>query len=120
MVDLWTRFTWLRALERPRASIEWRDLRVVHPGRAEGPLVGGNLALVEAMAASGRWRTPAGAILALEDVTERPYRVDRIIMQPIIFFGFADPVEIQIGFVPDLKIPGFHFLHAVTFDKMRG
>src|SRR5439155_1267793 len=42
-------------------------------------LVGGNLALVQAMAASGRWRPPRGAILALEDVTERPYRIDRML-----------------------------------------
>jgi muramoyltetrapeptide carboxypeptidase len=31
------------------------------------------------MAAAGRWRPPAGAILALEDVTERPYRLDRML-----------------------------------------
>jgi muramoyltetrapeptide carboxypeptidase len=52
---------------------------VIRAGAARGPLVGGNLALVEAMAAAGRWRPPDGAILALEDVTERPYRMDRML-----------------------------------------
>lgn len=77
--DPWTRACWLRALERPRAPVEWRDLDTVRPGSAEGALVGGNLALVEAMAAAGRWRPPEGAILALEDVSERPYRLDRML-----------------------------------------
>jgi muramoyltetrapeptide carboxypeptidase len=31
------------------------------------------------MCAAGRLRLPAGAILALEDVTERPYRLDRLL-----------------------------------------
>jgi muramoyltetrapeptide carboxypeptidase len=77
--DPWTRACWLRALERPSAEVEWRDLLVLRGGEAEGPLVGGNLSLVEAMAAAGRWRPPAGAILALEDVSERPYRLDRML-----------------------------------------
>lgn len=69
----------IAALETPRAPLAWTDLHVVHAGRAEGPLVGGNLALVAAMAASGRLAIPPGAILALEDVTERPYRIDRML-----------------------------------------
>lgn len=77
--DPWTRGCWLRALERPRARVEWRDLLVLRAGAAEGPLVGGNLALVEAMAAAGRWNPPDGAVLALEDVSERPYRLDRML-----------------------------------------
>lgn len=69
----------IAALETPRAPLAWTDLHVVHAGRAEGPLVGGNLALVAAMAGSGRLAIPPGAILALEDVTERPYRIDRML-----------------------------------------
>ncbi len=42
-------------------------------------MVGGNLALVHALAAAGRLRIPEGAVLALEDVTEAPYRVDRML-----------------------------------------
>jgi muramoyltetrapeptide carboxypeptidase len=57
----------------------WTDLDVVIPGEARGVVVGGNLALLEAMAAAGRLKLPAGCILALEDVTERPYRIDRML-----------------------------------------
>jgi muramoyltetrapeptide carboxypeptidase len=75
----WLRACFLAALERPRARRVWESLRVVRGGEARGPLVGGNLALVESMAAAGRLVVPEGAILALEDVTERPYRVDRML-----------------------------------------
>ena len=73
------RASWLSALERPEATREWDGLTVVHPGEASGPLVGGNLTLLFAMAACGRLALPAGAILAIEDVTESPYRVDRML-----------------------------------------
>jgi muramoyltetrapeptide carboxypeptidase len=51
----------------------------VRAGDARGAVAGGNLALVEAMAAAGRFTVPEGAILVLEDVTERPYRIDRML-----------------------------------------
>jgi muramoyltetrapeptide carboxypeptidase len=66
------------ALESPRAPRVWAGLRVVHEGRAEGPIFGGNLALLTAMAAAGRLIVPEGCVLALEDVTEKPYRIDRM------------------------------------------
>ena len=73
------RAAWLAAVERPTAPRAWRGLRIVHGGRAAGPIVGGNLSLLHAMAAAGRLAIPAGAVLALEDVTEAPYRVDRML-----------------------------------------
>lgn len=72
------RLSLLQCLEG--APIEaWTGLRAVRAGEARGVVVGGNLALVEAMAAGGRWSTPEGAIVVLEDVTERPYRIDRML-----------------------------------------
>lgn len=73
----------LDALEG-RVSADWTGLEVLHAGaggcaHATGPVLGGNLALVEAMAAAGQLVVPTGAILALEDVTERPYRIDRML-----------------------------------------
>jgi muramoyltetrapeptide carboxypeptidase len=73
------RAAWLRALERPSVGHEWVGLRVLRGGRASGPLVGGNLSLLHALAAAGRLAMPPGAVLALEDVTESPYRVDRML-----------------------------------------
>jgi muramoyltetrapeptide carboxypeptidase len=73
------RGAWLAALERPSAPRAWSGLQVLRPGTAQGPLAGGNLAIVHAMAASGRLVIPEGAVLLLEDVTEAPYRVDRML-----------------------------------------
>jgi muramoyltetrapeptide carboxypeptidase len=74
-----TRAGWLASLERPSLTRVWPGLRVVHAGAARGPVVGGNLSLLHAMAAAGRLVVPRGAILALEDVAESPYRVDRML-----------------------------------------
>jgi muramoyltetrapeptide carboxypeptidase len=73
------RAAWLAALERPRSVRSWTGLRVLRAGEARGVLVGGNLALVHAMAAAGRLSLPDGAVLALEDVSEAPYRLDRML-----------------------------------------
>jgi muramoyltetrapeptide carboxypeptidase len=73
------RAAWLSSVERPGATRTWSGLRVVRAGQGSGPIVGGNLALVQAMASAGRLVVPPGAVLALEDVSESPYRVDRML-----------------------------------------
>jgi muramoyltetrapeptide carboxypeptidase len=75
------RGAWLATLEHPSQPRIWRDLRVLRPPRAEtkGPLFGGNLTLLCTMAAAGALEVPDGAIVMLEDVTERPYRIDRML-----------------------------------------
>ncbi|MEO5733436.1 MAG: LD-carboxypeptidase, partial [Rubrivivax sp.] len=48
-------------------------------GRGSGPLVGGNLAVLSAMAGSVYWPRFDGAILFLEEINEDIYRVDRML-----------------------------------------
>jgi muramoyltetrapeptide carboxypeptidase len=67
------------ALERPTAPRALEGLECVSPGVARGPLVPANLTLLFTAAAAGRLRLPPGALLALEDVTEQAYRVDRML-----------------------------------------
>ena len=74
-----TRAGWLASVERPTSQRAWRALRVVRGGQAQGPIVGGNLSIVHAMAAAALLRVPDSAVLALEDVGEAPYRVDRML-----------------------------------------
>lgn len=54
-------------------------LRAIRGGVAEGPLVGGNLAVLAALVGTPYAPPLDGAILFLEDVGERPYRVDRML-----------------------------------------
>ena len=51
----------------------------VRGGKAQGPLVGGNLAVLTSMAGSPYWPAFDGAILFLEDINEYIYRVDRML-----------------------------------------
>jgi muramoyltetrapeptide carboxypeptidase len=50
-------------------------------GVARGVTAGGNASMLAALAGSGVQPPPDGSILLLEDVTEDPYRLDRIITQ---------------------------------------
>jgi muramoyltetrapeptide carboxypeptidase len=53
----------------------------VRSGRATGPLLGGTLTLLSHLAGT-RWFPPLdGAILFIEDVGEKPYRLDRLLTQ---------------------------------------
>jgi muramoyltetrapeptide carboxypeptidase len=94
-VSEWNEFSvgWLRA-----AVMEGQALTLANPvdrddtpvartgrittlrgGRARGPLVGGNLAVLTALAGSAYWPRFDGAILFLEEVNEYIYRVDRML-----------------------------------------
>ncbi|MGE5541450.1 MAG: S66 peptidase family protein, partial [Bacillota bacterium] len=52
-----------------------------HGGRSLGRLVGGNLSLITASIGTPYEIDTRGAILAVEEVTERPYRLDRMLRQ---------------------------------------
>lgn len=55
--------------------------RTLRSGVAEGPLLGGNLAVLQGLLGTP-WLPPLdGALLFLEDIGEAPYRVDRMLTQ---------------------------------------
>jgi muramoyltetrapeptide carboxypeptidase len=56
-------------------------LRTVRPGRARGPLMGGNLTLISTTMGTPYEIETAGEILFLEDVDEEPYSIDRMLTQ---------------------------------------
>jgi muramoyltetrapeptide carboxypeptidase len=62
----------------PAALDEPRTLRA---GRAEGPLLGGNLSVLCSLLGTPYMPDAAGALLFLEDVGEAPYRIDRMLVQ---------------------------------------
>lgn len=82
--DAETRQDWLQALEQPLAPRRFTGLRELVPGQASGVLTGGNLTLVFCCAASGRLRLPRGCLLFLEEVSEAPYRIDRMLTAMLI------------------------------------
>jgi muramoyltetrapeptide carboxypeptidase len=68
------------------------------PGSATGVTVGGNASLVvSALGAPGAVRPAKGSILLLEDITEDPYRLDRVITQLLRAGWFTDVAGIALG-----------------------
>jgi muramoyltetrapeptide carboxypeptidase len=69
---------WMDAVEGAvPAPVEGLDPWV--RGTGEGPLVGGNLAVLAALVGTPHAPPLDGRVLFLEDVGERPYRVDRML-----------------------------------------
>lgn len=58
----------------------WRT-QTLHPGKAQGRLLGGNLTVLTALAGTPYLPSFDGAILFLEDVGEAEYRIDRMLTQ---------------------------------------
>jgi muramoyltetrapeptide carboxypeptidase len=57
------------------------DLSALSKGKAQGPLIGGNLTILAHLAGTISPDFTNGAILFLEDVGEQPYRLDRCLTQ---------------------------------------
>lgn len=54
--------------------------RILRPGCARGPLIGGNLAIVQYLAGTSEMPDPAGAILFVEEVAEELSKIDRMFL----------------------------------------
>jgi muramoyltetrapeptide carboxypeptidase len=56
-------------------------IRTFRPGRATGPLIGGNLTILSSLVGTPYLPSFDGAILFLEDTDEAQYRIDRMLTQ---------------------------------------
>jgi len=56
-------------------------VRGIHPGRARGRLLGGNLTVLSHLVGTGYLPDFDGAVLFLEDIGEATYRIDRMLTQ---------------------------------------
>ncbi len=77
----------------PRPGAGLAGAAVIRPGVVEGPLLGGSLTLLAHLCGTGLLPRLAGAILAIEDVDEKPYRLDRYLTQ----LGLAGALEGVVG-----------------------
>jgi muramoyltetrapeptide carboxypeptidase len=68
-----------RLLEEPAPGGLLAELDEIVPGRARGPLLGGNLEVFSRLVGTSYLPPLEGAILFIEDLGERPYRVDRLV-----------------------------------------
>lgn len=76
------RARWMRAVEG-EIPCRIENLRTLTPSRVAttGRLLGGNLAVLASLVGTPHLPSVDGAVLFLEDVGERPYRLDRMVTQ---------------------------------------
>jgi muramoyltetrapeptide carboxypeptidase len=79
---------------------------VITKGKAKGKLIGGNLSLLTAMAGTPfGLRDTKGKLLFIEDVGERPYRLDRMFVQLRQSIDMKQLAGIALGIFEDCNAP---------------
>lgn len=89
--------------------------RTVVGGVAEGPLRGGNLALLAASIGTPTYAPPTGVVV-VEDVSEDAYRVDRLLTQLLRSGWFAGVTGLVIGDFSGADDSGL--VSAVVHDRL--
>jgi muramoyltetrapeptide carboxypeptidase len=103
------RDTFLRALCRaePAGEIVHPQVETVVRGEATGPLVGGTLTqLVASLGTPFAFCPPPGSVLFLDDVAERPYKLDRMLTQLRLAGILARTAAVVFGELPQCDEPG--------------
>jgi muramoyltetrapeptide carboxypeptidase len=103
------RSTFLRCLCRPEPAdeISHPQVEVLHSGEAAGMLVGGTLTqLCASLGTPYAFDPPAGCVLFLDEVAERPYRLDRMLTQLYLSGILSRASALVFGELPRCDEPG--------------
>lgn len=94
----------------------------IQAGRASGPLTGGNLSLLAALAGTPFQPSFSGKIAFIEDVGEQPYRIDRMLTQLLQATDLRDAAGIALGVFADCgaKNPEFSLTLPETLQDRLG
>jgi len=106
----------------PMGELRPDGVDVITPGEAEGPLFGGTLTqLVASLGTPWAFDPPAGHVLFIEDVNERPYRLDRMLVQLRQSGIMARASAVVFGQMPRCDEPdGGVTARATVADVMAG
>lgn len=105
---VYDRDSFLRALCRrePMGELAPPGLESMRPGEAAGVLLGGTLTqLLASIGTPFAFAPPAGYVLFLEEVGERPYRLDRMVTQLVQTGLLARAAAVVIGELPRCDEP---------------
>jgi muramoyltetrapeptide carboxypeptidase len=108
-IDGYDRESFLGALTRaePLGELAASQLETFNPGEAAGPLMGGTLVqLIASLGTPYAFDPPPGYVLFLEDVGERPFRLDRMITQLRLAGVLDRAAAIVLGDFVDCDEPG--------------
>jgi muramoyltetrapeptide carboxypeptidase len=94
------------------------DAQTLRPGAAEGRLMGGCLSLMNATLGTPLEMDTKGSILLLEDVDEKPFRIDRMLFQLRRAGKFRDVKGAIIGEMPGCGLGSdpAESLHEIILD----
>jgi muramoyltetrapeptide carboxypeptidase len=100
--------TFLRSLsDTPLGPLAPDGLEVLRAGEAEGPIFGGTLSqLVASLGTPYAFAPPAGHVLLIDEVAERPYRLRRMLMQLGLSGVLARASAVVVGQLPRCDEPG--------------
>jgi muramoyltetrapeptide carboxypeptidase len=91
----------------PIGELRPEGVEVIKPGEASGPLFGGTLTqLVASLGTPWAFDPPQGHVLFLDEVGERPYRIDRMLVQLQQAGLLARAAGIVFGQLPRCDEPG--------------
>jgi muramoyltetrapeptide carboxypeptidase len=105
----------------PPGAIVHPDLQVLKPGEAAGTLLGGTLTqLASSLGTPYAFAPPPGTVLFLDEVGERPYRIDRMLTQ-LRFSGLMSRVSaVVFGELPNCdEAGGRPIVREVVAELMR-
>jgi muramoyltetrapeptide carboxypeptidase len=122
-MDAYDRDSFVRSLTElePLGELATPDMETLRKGDAAGLLAGGTLAmLVASLGTPYAFAPPKGHVLFLEDVAERPYRLDRMMTQLRLAGILASASAIVLGEFIDCDEPrGEPTAHAVLADLLK-
>ena len=78
----------------------------ISPGRASGPLLGGSLTLLAHLLGTPFAPRLEGAVLFLEDVAEKPYRLDRLLTHLRLAGALDGVAAVAVGQIVDCDANG--------------
>lgn len=105
----------------PCGSLAPPELETLRPGTAAGPLLGGTLTqLVASLGTPWRFDPPEGYVLFVDEVGERPYRLDRMLTQLAQSGVLGRASAIVFGELPGCDEPdGMPTARATVADVLR-
>ena len=84
---------------------KYQDLAyTISPGKAKGPLIGGNLTLISTLMGTPYQADFKGKIVFLEDIGEAPYRIDRMLTQLLLSGTLEQAAGIVLGIFNDCEV----------------